>query len=146
MGYYLQAIIAPAEAFASVQLDGSKAVSLAAGLSILPITTDLRKQLGISDYPLDAGDTLAPSLLNICSRVSRNSRAIYVEAAMHGGPPVFQAFQGFENGKEIGEPTMATDFGPLSEGLRFLGVKKGSAPDEFEAVGLGRHRETDDWV
>lgn len=146
MGYYLQAIIAPTEALAAVQLNGSKAVGLAPGLSILPITTRLRDQLGIEDYPLDGGADLSAPLLNICSTVSQKSRAIYVEAAMHGGPPIHQAFVSFVDGKKVGAPTIASGIGPLSDGLRFLGVKKGSAHDEFEAVDLGRHRETDEWI
>ena len=30
--------------------------------------------------------------------------------------------------------------------LRLIGVKVGAALDEFEAIGLHRHRHTEDWL
>jgi hypothetical protein len=35
---------------------------------------------------------------------------------------------------------------PISRALQRLGVDKGNHYDEFDAVGLGRHRDTDDWL
>jgi len=35
---------------------------------------------------------------------------------------------------------------PFNQVLRRLGVLRGEAIDEFDAVGLNRHRSTDDWV
>jgi hypothetical protein len=35
---------------------------------------------------------------------------------------------------------------PISQALRRLGVTKGDHQDEFDAVGLGRHRNTEDWL
>ena len=35
---------------------------------------------------------------------------------------------------------------PISEALRRLGVDRGTFADEFEALGLGRHREMEDWL
>src|SRR3989440_7835863 len=34
----------------------------------------------------------------------------------------------------------------FNQALRQLGVPRGAAFDEFEAVGLGRHRHTEDWL
>ena len=38
------------------------------------------------------------------------------------------------------------DRGAINVALKFLGAEAGESFDEFEAVGLGRHRNTDDWV
>lgn len=35
---------------------------------------------------------------------------------------------------------------PVSEALRRVGVELGDALDEFEVLGLGRHRHTGDWA
>jgi hypothetical protein len=35
---------------------------------------------------------------------------------------------------------------PFSQALRRLGVAKGDHFDEFEAIELGRSRNTDDWL
>ena len=162
MSYWLEAIIAPADAFAEVQVEGSRPVDLAQGLSMLPLTSKLKQALGMDPddfplgtarigmdadaYPVDAAKRLAPPVHDLCAAVSRNSRAIYVEAGMHGGPPLYQGFVAFEDGKQLGEPVVEKRFGPLIEGLRFLGAQKGTAYDEFAAVGLDRFRETNKWV
>ena len=44
-----------------------------------------------------------------------------------------------------GEPIPA-EGSPISRALRRLGVVKGEHFDEFDAVGLGRHRETVSWL
>ncbi|MFJ5991187.1 hypothetical protein [Lentzea sp. NPDC092896] len=38
------------------------------------------------------------------------------------------------------------DVSPISRTLRRLGVAKGEHHDEFDAAGLGRHRDTEDRV
>ncbi|MFB7576979.1 MULTISPECIES: hypothetical protein [unclassified Streptomyces] len=35
---------------------------------------------------------------------------------------------------------------PISQALRRLGARRGLGEDEFEAVGLDRHRNNDDWI
>ena len=35
---------------------------------------------------------------------------------------------------------------PISQALRALGVRRGTHFDEFDAVGLGRCRDTEDWL
>jgi len=46
----------------------------------------------------------------------------------------------------LGAARISNDFGPVSEGLRFLGIKKEGAYDEFERVGLDRYKHTKDWL
>jgi hypothetical protein len=35
---------------------------------------------------------------------------------------------------------------PISRALRHLGAQRGKLGDEFDAVGLLRHRDTEDWI
>lgn len=44
-----------------------------------------------------------------------------------------------------GEPS-PTSGTPISQALRRLSAAKGNHVDEFSSVGLGRHRDTDDWL
>jgi len=151
MGYLLQAIIAPAAALRAATVPGSRVVTLQGGVSMIPIGRECRAILNIPTFPqlfLDAG--AAPSLegpiRDICERLSKATRLIYVEAGFHGGPPGIQAFVPFESGELAGEVVTSEEYGPISEGLRFLGVKSGAAVDEFEHVGLDRFRDTDKWL
>lgn len=41
---------------------------------------------------------------------------------------------------------MPAEGSPISRALRWPGVDAGRHFDEFDAVRLGRHRETDDWL
>ncbi|WP_424185371.1 hypothetical protein ACOBQX_26230 [Actinokineospora sp. G85] len=76
----------------------------------------------------------------------------YVEAEFFGGPGT-QSAQVWDGGKVVlgplhlaeGEPSPA-EGSPISQALRRLGVTKGDHFDEFDAVGLGRHRDTEDWL
>jgi hypothetical protein len=75
--------------------------------------------------------------------LSQNRTIAYIEAEVFGGSGT-QASVIFTNGVQVGQPIV--DHDAISQALRNLGVTKGSAIDEFEAVGLGRHRNTEEWL
>ncbi|MFF1615049.1 hypothetical protein ACFVYA_45435 [Amycolatopsis sp. NPDC058278] len=83
---------------------------------------------------------------------SADGPVAYVEADYFGGSGT-QSAQVWAGGQvvlgplrlAVGEPIPA-EGSPISRALRRLGVVKGEHFDEFDAVGLGRHRETDDWL
>jgi hypothetical protein len=76
----------------------------------------------------------------------------YVEADYSGGVGE-QSVEVWDSGKVVLDhlhlaakapvPAAGT---PIAQALRRLGVAKGDYHDEFDAVGLGRHRDTDDWL
>jgi hypothetical protein len=74
-----------------------------------------------------------------------------VEAEFFGGAGTQRA-QVWEHGRSVLGPLVleeddpAPSVTPISLALRRLGVSKGSHYDEFDAVGLGRHRSTSKWV
>ena len=52
----------------------------------------------------------------------------------------------FQNGTAVFGPKSA-EHGPINEALACLGVRVAApAHDEFETVGLIRHRHTEDWL
>ncbi|GAA4161685.1 hypothetical protein GCM10022251_41550 [Phytohabitans flavus] len=44
------------------------------------------------------------------------------------------------------EPWPAPGWSPISQSLRHLGVSADGHYDEFDAIGLGRHRHVEDWL
>jgi hypothetical protein len=99
---------------------------------------------GFWKIPAGFGSTLAAC--------SANGPVAYVEAEFFGGTGT-QSAQVWDAGNVVlgplhlaeGEPSPA-DGSPISQALQRLGAAKGNHVDEFDAVGLGRHRETQDWL
>ncbi|WP_157538926.1 hypothetical protein [Hydrogenophaga flava] len=145
MAYMIQAIVTK-ERDATEQLpEHLRWVSLKASLHMLPLGDDAAKFHGIPLLPFtDEGETEAPSpLARLCEVLSQNRTIAYIEAEIFGGSGT-QASVIFSNGVQVGQPIVADD--AINQALRGLGVSKGNAFDEFEAVGLGRHRDTDRWL
>jgi len=124
--YTLQAVIAR-----SGVLDADRVVPLPQGLVLLPL----------SEVP---GESV------VVEWSSRGPVAL-VDAEFFGGAGSQRA-QVWEQGRSVlgplvlGEDDPAPDVTPISLALRRLGVEKGEHHDEFDAVGLGRHRSTSAWL
>jgi hypothetical protein len=74
----------------------------------------------------------------------------YIEAEFFGGAGDQGAVL-FRHGEvewlsEFGPIGRVMPITPVSEALKRLGVNRDKFPDEFEALGVGRHRETQDWL
>ncbi len=129
-------------------------IDLGQNLSLLPMTEALFDALTGAGTPRLDGFLKAragfDSLLAACSA---NGPVAYVEAELFGGLGT-QSAQVWQGGEVVfgplhqDEDDPAPEAGsPISQALRQLGVVKGDHDfDEFDAVGLGRHRETDDWL
>lgn len=86
---------------------------------------------------------------------SAESPIVYVETEYHGGTGA-QAAIIWRYGKVLLGPiiTVTEDNKPptpladhaINRCLRQIGVSRGSALDEFDALGLGRHRSNEDWI
>ncbi|MEZ0115516.1 hypothetical protein ABH920_009555 [Catenulispora sp. EB89] len=148
--YRLQAVIA-AEPVLRALADGVEPALLAPldqGLTLLPITDAFLDTFldsdGVAEVPAGFGRALSD-----CSTLGA---VAYVEADYWGGAGTQRA-QVWEGGHVVfgplssveGEP-FAPEGSPISQALRLLGATKGDFFDEFDAVGLGRHRDTDRWL
>ncbi|WP_327307066.1 hypothetical protein OG730_29420 [Streptomyces sp. NBC_01298] len=47
---------------------------------------------------------------------------------------------------EVFDAVFARRVSPISQALRRLGARRSLGEDEFDAVGLSRHRDTSDWM
>ena len=124
--YTLQAVIAR-----SGVLDDDRVVPLPQGLALLPLP----------DAPFES----------VIVEWSSRGPVALVDAEFFGGVGSQRA-QVWEQGRSVLGPLVleeddpAPDVTPISLALRRLGVEKGEHHDEFDAVGLGRHRSTSAWL
>jgi hypothetical protein len=128
------------------------------GYGLLPVTRQLFDRLGDAEArPFsDTFRYLSAGIEALARQVSHSRSIAYLEAEMFGGAGT-QAIVVWR-GDQIVLGPLTTEFRtetpqrPLSaqwafnHGLRELGVNKGDAPDEFDALQLGRHRHTEDWL
>jgi len=143
MTYTLQAVVAGHDALQGVTIGNSGPFALPQGMALLPIGYDVQAQLGVPFLPLtDGGEPALPEPLSgLMRELSSRGKAAYVEAEFFGGTGV-QACVLADHGC-VEPPRVSID--AINQALRFLGVTKAEAYDEFDAVGLGRHRRTEDW-
>jgi hypothetical protein len=170
MAYSLQAVIAKTGVLGRnlpVQLN---IVPLAGGVEMIPLGSAAQDFYRLQYLPLTAEDCcevveLPASAVELCEALSKGCVVAYIEAEYFGGTGN-QAHVIFENGRQAGAVVCAA--GAINEALRLLGVRaqdggegaagwlrarfrfpgvrRMSARDEFDAVGLGRYRDTDRWL
>jgi hypothetical protein len=155
MGYYLQAVVATHPLLSKLVgvTDEAHIVPLGQHLSLLPLTDALFDAITITDAPRLSGFWKMPAGFDReLAACSTDGPVAYVEAEYFGGTGSQNA-QVWDGGHVVLGPLhlpekQATppDGSPISQALRRLGVDKGNHHDEFDAVGLNRHRDTDDWL
>lgn len=146
MSYTLQAIIAPAVLHERIAEQGLPSIDLnAGGLAMIPLAHDGLEGADFPFLPLtDGGETtIGDKLHNLCCILSEDAKVAYVEAEFFGGEGI-QACLLFEGGKETEPATI--DEEAINHALRWLGVRRNADNDEFNLVGLGRRRNTADWL
>ena len=145
MGYTLQGIITSAPNtellksydLYSVELDDS-------GLSLIPIPYDFDEEERFPFLPLlESHSPIGDEILGLCRKLSVNTKVAYVEAMYHGGQGS-QANHLFMSGAEVSESRV--DDSAINEALSWIGVLRAGDKDEFDVVGLGRYRDTNDWI
>ncbi|WP_165950309.1 hypothetical protein [Actinomadura sp. GC306] len=153
--YCLEAVIGggPVLRVLAAGVPEARVVRLSHSLSLLPMTDVLFDAVTVAGAPELEGFWKAPAgfgrLLAACSATGP---VAYVEADYFGGTgtqsaQVWDAEEVVLGPLHLGarEPSAAAGT-PISQALRRLGVTKGNHADEFDAVGLRRHRRTDDWL
>lgn len=155
MSYELQAVIAGDEMLRTVsrELPGSQVVPLGQGLSLIPMTDEVfdgatdgcgGKDLGFWRLP-GGFDTLL-------AQWSAAGPIAYAEAEYFGGAGEQRAAVWAEGSLALGpldKPTRKRFWravSPVSQALRRLGARRSPGEDEFEALGLDRHRTNGDWI
>jgi hypothetical protein len=145
MGYTLQAIVGHTTVLEGVHGD-LPLVALGEGMAMIPLSESIRSGVGgIPFLPFtDEGIEFIPKALEeLCKRLSAAGRVAYLEAELFGGDGT-QAMFLLDHELLVQGPVVAPD--AINQALRALGVHIHHHRDEFEAVGLGRHRNVESWI
>ena len=158
MSYELRALIGLYEVAARAAGEaGIAVVELPQGYGLVPITPEVIDRLGggAAKPFSDAFWFLSSAVEALARKVSRSGPIAYLEAEFFGGTGT-QAMMVWRDG-EVWLGPASTEFrwpppAPVSNpqwvfnrALRGLGVDRGEAFDEFDALNLGQHRHTEDW-
>lgn len=167
MSYELDALLSSAELLdvAAAEVPVARVTRLAQGLALIPMTERLRAAFGFpGDRTRDGFDRLSAGFGRRLEAWSQAGPIAYVEAEFFGGKGVQRAAVWVDGRIELG-PLYAgkgdpwpPEGSPISRALRRLGATVTADPadpagpaggrgpdDEFEAVGLGLRRRSQDW-
>jgi len=128
---------------------------LAQSFALLPVTEALAKELvahrteakAAADKPIQQ---ISDALQNLAVDISRSSPVVYINTYYFGGRGGQDALV-WDKGSLMFSPTtqgynQVWPNSPISQALRIIGVVAEPGMDEFDTVGLGRHRETHRWA
>jgi hypothetical protein len=125
------------------------AYTLEALIARQPVAAALAQALGACAVPLEQDTAvvplpsgLTPDAERLAAQASRQEPVVYAEAEFFGGVGEQHAVLW-----RRGEGTVLdAEPGPINAALRALGVRGTGDRDEFDSVGLGRHRTTQEWA
>jgi hypothetical protein len=119
----------------------AKIVRLKCGLGLLPLTDELFEALGDGD----CGEfmKLSDAIANVARRLSVKTPITYAEAEYFGGVGA-QSVVVWSEGKKVLE--IIREQNAINRALNFLGIHLKDGCDEFDEIGLGRCRSTNDWL
>jgi len=145
VSYDLQALLGKRDALQShaAAFSSARVVSLTNGIAMIPMTNELFEEIG-GDGVVDKFYKFSTAVEDWARRISEDSPIAYVEAEYFGGVGG-QNSVAWVRGLRVLEPVHAAD--AINQALKILGVSAaGFAGDEFDAVGLGKYRETESWL
>ncbi|MBN0049207.1 hypothetical protein JS756_35115 [Streptomyces actuosus] len=138
---------------ASREVPGAHVVPLGQGLSLMPMTDEVVAAVTDGSDEGDLGFWRLPGGFDTqLAQWSVAGPIAYVEAEYFGGVGEQRAAVWADGALALGpldEPTkkrFSRAVSPISQALGRLGVRRSPGEDEFEAVGLGRHRSNEDWI
>lgn len=144
MGFCLQALIGDQQTLLRHAPDfhHAQVVSLAQGMAIIPLTDDLYGEIGVGGE-VDFFFKLSTQVEEWGERISESAAVGYIEAEFFGGIGD-QSSVVWRDGSRWQGPLHTGN--AINEALRLLGARRNSPLDEFDSVGLGRHRDTAAWL
>jgi hypothetical protein len=138
----------------TASLPGARVVPLLLGFGFLPSSSLIDEN---DQVPFEHLVKLTVPLARWAEEQSRRFPLAYVETDYFGGTGG-QAAMVWARGCRVFGPVSTSNFrddervadplleGAINQAMRHLGVKRGAARDEFEALGLGRHRCNESWL
>lgn len=110
---------------------------------MLPLNDALLERFGLPHLPMTDGESLPQDFIQRLAQASHSGPLVYVEAEQFAGTGA-QACLWLSNGAL--RDSRVTPHA-LNDALGFLGVcLREQNIDGFAALGLGRHRHTEEWL
>ncbi len=111
----------------------------------MPLDDDTLDAFGFDfGQTIDGFIYLCPDFLEFLTRLSCHGPLIYLETDYFGGMGS-QAAAAFSDGSIL-PPSPLSGGGAINSVLRSIGVAATTGRDEFDYIGLSRHRHTSDWI
>jgi hypothetical protein len=163
MGSYIEAIIFGRPETAPPVPDGFRIVRLTAEFSMLPITGGQVERLdasAVGDDRIPANWMLRQPVAALARSISADRAVVYIHSETFAGPGTREAIA-FRFGKLLYGPAGTSDIehdlepgyhlawghnNAVNSGLRAIGVHAAGEDDEYEAIGLTKHRRIEDWL
>lgn len=145
MSYSIQAFVALQGTLNADTSNGLQVIPLDNGVEIIPIGSTTRKLYGIPFLPLtdEGSGELPATLLELYSSLGSQRPVAYIEAESFGGSGAQAHVLISEYGAGAG---VNVSDRAINDALAWLGVQPRNGKDQFDTVGLGKHRETDGWL
>ena len=127
---------------------GARVVHLEQGIGMIPISEDLLNDIERGETSLGAPkepgfEFLSDVVLAWVQRLSKGTTLAYLEAEFISGEGTESAVV-WRDGVMVLGPLQGT--GAVNRALRTLGVSVPARREEFEVVGLGKHRSPEEWL
>ena len=150
MGYLLQAIISKRKMSEIImsELQLARRVWLKEDLYILPYYPDFYDEFNQYEKSedFDKFEYLNKKLYNYLINKSAIEPVAYIEAEYFGGTGGQSAIMLDKSEKIVDIRFEDSGYGAINTVLKEFGVKKESNLDEWDTVGMLRHRSTEDWL
>lgn len=150
MAYVILALLLPAPAAAalSVYRPGIALTDLGQGLQLLPLTESRLHEFGSAATVFEVGEDgefsgYTIGVAELLGQLARHGDAAFVGAEFFGGLGTQWAVVHLVN-QRIPQIFQGAD--AINQALRQLGVTAAAQADEFDTVGLGRFRSTEEWL
>jgi len=158
MGHHIRGFIARQDDLckAAESLPGARVAPLSLDFGFLPVTEPLAG--GDEPAPFEHLERLTARLGAWAEEQSRLFPVAYVETDYFGGDG-WQAAMAWVGDRAVFGPVRTSDLwaagklaltplleGAVNQAVRLLGVERGAVRDEFDALGLGRHRSNESWL
>lgn len=145
MGYLIQAVIMMPDALPGTLPPDLSMVRLGQAVQMIPLgETALEKyELPFLALLEENNTKNLPALLKLLNNIRTTGRIAYIEAEYFGGEGA-QAHILIDKDGDVKTSIATSD--AINEALNWLGVQGTGKADEFESIGLGRCRDTNDWL
>jgi hypothetical protein len=144
----LQALVADISVLHEFAAEYKNAVVINLGeqsMGLLPLTQTFLDEFDNSELPYPKMIKLSKPLLEKVVVLSKLASIAYIQTEYWGGTGT-QGAMVWHSGEVVLEPVLVDGIGAINTALQKLGVKAVDTKDEFDTLGLGKFRNTSQWI